>query len=170
LIDPETLVDTCRRISGDVPDGITISGGEPMDQPEALLDLLDRLHVWRAALEVPFDILCYTGRSLGWARRRYSSILDRLDAVIAEPYLAGRPQRHPLCGSDNQSLTILSDLGRERLLGYPDELSPDRRAMQVAIESQRIWLIGMPRQGDLDALEKMLHEQGVRLEHVSWRT
>lgn len=168
--DIETLVDACRRISRDVPDGITISGGEPMDQPEALLDLLDRLHLWRAALEVPFDILCYTGRSLRWVQRRYPAVLDRLDAIIAEPYLAARPQRHPWCGSDNQSLRILSDLGRERFLSCSGELSPDQRTVQVAIESQQIWLIGMPRQGDLDAVEKMLHEQGVRLEHISWRS
>ena len=151
-------------------DGITISGGEPLDQMDGLFEFLERLHVWRDGLDVPFDILCYTGRSLQWVKRRCPALLDHLDAIIPDPYVIGRPRSHPWYGSDNQSLTILSDLGRERFQLDPTETLPGKPTVQLAVDAQHIWLIGLPRPGDLDALAKTLSSHGIRLAELSWRT
>ena len=90
--DPATEVDLddvlawCAGIT-DV-DGVTISGGEPFDQPEALDALLAKLDGWRRAHVRPIDFLCYSGRSLPALRARYGHILARLDAVIPGPFIA----------------------------------------------------------------------------------
>ena len=55
------LVAWCRRTAGDAVEGVTISGGEPFDQPVALAALLRALDAWRRHARLDFDILCYSG-------------------------------------------------------------------------------------------------------------
>ena len=68
------------------PDGITISGGEPFEQQDALEALLRELHGWRDASGRRFDLLCYSGFSMTRLVHRHQALLDLLDAVIPEPY------------------------------------------------------------------------------------
>ncbi|MFN8753673.1 MAG: 4Fe-4S cluster-binding domain-containing protein, partial [Betaproteobacteria bacterium] len=70
----DTLVAWCRSACNDQLDGITISGGEPFDQPEALRALLEALWAWRAELSEPFDILCYSGHPLRRLERQHGDI------------------------------------------------------------------------------------------------
>src|SRR5438094_1700531 len=58
------LIGWCRKTAGSAFDGVTISGGEPFDQPKALSTLLDGLLHWRATDGPDFDILCYSGYRL----------------------------------------------------------------------------------------------------------
>ena len=163
------VVETCRRLSGDELDGVTISGGEPFDQPDGLRCLLDGLREWRAASESPFDILCYSGRPLRHLRQHHPDILDRLDALVPEPYVHSRPQRHPWRGSDNQPLEILSALGQSRYgLGIDGNAGHTPR-VQLDVGHGRLWVIGLPRPADLDAVRAALESRGVLLEQASWR-
>src|SRR4051812_5021993 len=55
------LLTWCRTTTKGELDGVTISGGEPFEQPHALIALLTGLVAWRKELHLDFDILCYSG-------------------------------------------------------------------------------------------------------------
>ena len=154
-------------------DGITISGGEPFEQPRALAALLDALDGWRRRLDRPFDMLCYSGLPLRRLERRHAGILARLDALIPEPYVAGRADaggraRGRWRGSGNQPLVPLTPLGRVRY-GGGAQRGEDAPRMQVSLEHGAAWFIGIPRPGDMDRMEEHLRAKGVVLRDVSWR-
>ncbi|MDX6738633.1 4Fe-4S single cluster domain-containing protein [Actinocorallia sp. A-T 12471] len=150
-------------------DGVTISGGEPFQQPEALAALLRGIHVWRGSRE--FDILLYSGYVSSRLSRDPESrnILDLCDAVVAGPYVERLDDGSPLRGSANQTLVPLTALGRKR---YEHE-GHDVRRMQVCVEDgaegRRVYYIGIPRRGDMDRLSAVLDGAGVRAGEASWR-
>jgi anaerobic ribonucleoside-triphosphate reductase activating protein len=152
--------------------GITISGGEPFDQPQALLGLLYGLRALfadraNAQDKGELDILCYSGRPLGQLRSNHQSVLAELDAVISDPFSRHTPTRLPWRGSANQRLTLLSDLARKR---YASDVDTDRASLQFDVSPEGIWMIGVPREGDLERVERRLAAAGVTLEEVSWRS
>lgn len=164
------LLDWCRAITNDQLDGITISGGEPFEQPEALTGLLDKLHAWRTELPIPFDILCYSGLSHHRLRKHHAAILGRLDALIPEPFIERQAEGGLWRGSSNQPLIPLSELGRNRYAPYLQGVTLKRKKFQVAVDKTSIWCIGIPDRGDLQGLEKICQQRGLLLEGLSWRT
>lgn len=162
LVDVEVLVAACRQLTNDVLDGITISGGEPFDQGEALALLLRHLCEWRTLMGADFDILCYSGYTLTRLRARHAEVLSRLDLLIPEPYRQKLPGTLPWTGSGNQPLVALSRRGEERLRAMEDAHS-SRARMQVEIDGDRVWFIGIPRGGDFETFERALAERGIRL-------
>jgi anaerobic ribonucleoside-triphosphate reductase activating protein len=165
-MDVAALLEWCAGRPVAAVDGVTISGGEPFDQPEALAAVLSGLDRWRRSVGREIDLLCYSGRTLAVLRRAFGSVLAQLDAVIPGPYLAGRPTDAAWRGSDNQTVVPLSELGRRR---YADLPEPGRPRLQIAVDDESIWCIGIPRAGDLERLEASLADRGVLLEEVSWR-
>lgn len=166
-MDVVDVVAWCRDVAGSGPDGVTISGGEPFEQPEALSQLLDELRRWRDERADPFDILCYSGMPLARLFAMHADILSRLDALIPEPFIASRPRGAAWRGSDNQPLLALSPLGRHR---YADYIAARvDRCIQVNVTGNRVWFIGIPDRGDLAALQGALRGAGIELEDVSWR-
>jgi anaerobic ribonucleoside-triphosphate reductase activating protein len=162
------LLDWSKQISEGRLDGVTITGGEPFDQPEALGSLLDGLRQWRATLPQPFDILCYSGRSLDELRERHDELLNRLDALIPEPYREGEPTERPWRGSANQPLVILSRLAESRYADASGSSNSIAR-LQVSLDTDRVWFIGIPRRGDMAELTRRCAAAGVSLEKVSWK-
>lgn len=165
-----TLLDWCRRVARDGCDGVTISGGEPFDQPKALTALLDGLRAWRTSSKQDFDLFCYSGYPLKTLQKKYAKLLAKLDAVIPEPYADGRPLGDLWRGSDNQTLVTLSPRGAQRYAAFiaAPQADGDKR-MQVAVEGGKLWLIGIPHRGDMAALEALCHSRGLTLNDVSWR-
>jgi anaerobic ribonucleoside-triphosphate reductase activating protein len=163
------LLAWCRRVGRAGTDGITISGGEPFDQPAALAALLNGLHRWRSRSAADFDILCYSGYPLARLRQRHAAILALLDAVIPEPYVDAQPPTHVWRGSANQPLVALTPRGEARYRSWQDVPAADGRQMQIAADGQRLWLIGIPQRGDMPALEALCRERGLTLAQVSWR-
>lgn len=151
-------------------DGVTISGGEPFDQPRALSALLDGLARWRVAAGLDFDMLCYSGYPLATLRKKHARLLGKLDALIAEPYVDSLPLTHVWRGSANQTLEMLSARGRERFAAYADARADDAaKRIQMSLDGKRVWYIGIPARGDMAALEAECRERGVAFEQVSWR-
>jgi anaerobic ribonucleoside-triphosphate reductase activating protein len=161
------LLDWCEEVSGNVLDGVTISGGEPFEQPAALDRLLRGLARWRKRQGLDFDILCYSGYPLATLRSRHTALLGRLDAVIAEPYVDALPSEHPWCGSSNQQPVALSKRGEQRYASSPN---PAGKRIQALADGQRIWYVGIPARGDMARLEALCHERGVDFAQVSWRS
>jgi anaerobic ribonucleoside-triphosphate reductase activating protein len=146
-------------------DGVTVSGGEPLQQPGPVAELLAGVVAWRGRREI--DVLLYTGYP--WSRAaRYRDVLASCDAVIAGPYVQRRNTGDlPLRGSANQRVVPLTPLGRRRY-GPGAALPP--RGLQASVTEGRIWLVGIPRAGDLPRIARGLAARGVRIGGESWRS
>lgn len=169
-VEVEAILDWVRALSPADVDGVTISGGEPLDQPDALLELLRGLHEWRGTLGHPIDFLCYSGRGWEEVQRDFAAQLTLLDAFVPEPFVQGERTDGALRGSANQRVIPLTALGRER---YNDdaltgELAGQRAQVQVAVDGEAVRFIGIPKQGDMSALRNAARERGVVLERTSW--
>ena len=164
------LVDWCKRVSEGALDGVTISGGEPFDQAAGLKALLDRLHRWRRDAALDFDVLCYSGYPMKTLQAKHRDVLERLDAIVPEPYADALPLGHVWRGSSNQPLVPLSARGRDRYDGLVDAPADAAgKRMQVAVEGGRVWMIGIPARGDMARLEGLCESRGLALSQVSWR-
>jgi anaerobic ribonucleoside-triphosphate reductase activating protein len=150
-------------------DGVTISGGEPFQQPSALRELLLGVREWAPS---GVDVLIYSGYAASRLRRSFGGLLELCDAVVAGPYIERlNPTDGGLRwrGSANQRIIPLSDLGRKR---YRDAERGDASYtphMQVSVEDDRIFYIGIPRRGDMERLTERLSLSGVHAGEVSWR-
>ncbi len=97
---------------GDSIEGITLSGGEPFQQPQALLALLKRVR-----RETSLSVLVFSGYTWDEVRRvpEAEALLARVDVLIAGRYDAARrfvPQDEgirALRSSTNQSVHLLTE-------------------------------------------------------------
>ena len=99
--------------------------------------------------------------------RRHGEVLRGLDAVVAGPYVDRLPVRW-LRGSSNQSVHLLSRLGRER---YGDTTAGERErrnALQIVASEEGVRIVGIPGRGDLERMTDKLAEYGVTLGERSW--
>ena len=126
-------------------DGVTISGGEPFEQPAALRALIAAVRG-----ECPGgDVLVYSGRPETWLRARHADIVAAIDVLIPEPFVEGIPRRHPLAGSGNQPVRLLTALARER---YGADAGEAAGKMDLAPDGDRLRLAGIPRRGEMARL------------------
>jgi anaerobic ribonucleoside-triphosphate reductase activating protein len=137
-------------------DGVTISGGEPFDQPEALCELVGQL---RAASRG--DLLVYSGYPHARLFAEHTEILRQIDVLISEPFLAEKGQTLTLRGSDNQRAFLLSDLAHRR---YPADLDrqdwPAQRRLDLMLEEETVWMVGIPAPGDMERFKVRLQSHG----------
>jgi anaerobic ribonucleoside-triphosphate reductase activating protein len=162
------LVAWCRQYELQGVDGITISGGEPFEQPEALDALLRELHAWTDKLDTPVDYLCYTGNRFSHIQERYPNILSLLDTIIPEPFKVDLPGK-PLRGSANQPVIHLTELGAFRFAGLVDgSQSEFGKRMQFTMDGNSVWFIGIPERGDMDRLVELCKAQGLLINNLSW--
>lgn len=149
-------------------EGITISGGEPFEQFDALLHLLRELRQRSRA-----DILVYSGYSLEHLEPRLREADGLIDALISDPYQQQHNQSKALRGSDNQRLSLLTDLGKTRLAEYERPLQADDKALDLMFDDDgSIWMAGIPQRDDLLRLRDLLKDQGHQLQlsaHTSRR-
>ena len=103
-----------------------------------------------------------------WRRlqKDHPAILDLLDVIVPEPFVTTLDSAS-LRGSINQPLIALSDLGRRR---YPAGKSMPKKRLQIEVNEQNIWIIGIPEKGDLERIEQHCQANGLDLGHVSWRS
>ena len=90
--------------SGETIEGISVSGGEPFQQPAALLDLLLRLS------GSSLSVLVFSGYTLGAIRSlpMGPEILKHVDVLIGGPYAESAHFGRSLLGSSNQSIHFLT--------------------------------------------------------------
>ena len=137
-------------------DGITISGGEPFDQPEALTEFLKLLRK-----VFPGDVLTYSGYPQQQLFTDHAETLKFVDVLISEPFDSTAGQTLALRGSDNQRIFLLTDLARAR---YPSGLDRQawgsERRLDVAVTGNEVWMAGIPRSGDMARFRDQLAERG----------
>lgn len=83
-------------------EGLSLSGGEPLQQPAAALALLD------AARELGLSTLAFSGYALEEARAIAPEVVARLDVLIDGRYVAGERLATGLRGSANQRIQLLT--------------------------------------------------------------
>jgi anaerobic ribonucleoside-triphosphate reductase activating protein len=145
-----TVVDVATLLEQVAPwlaqaDGITISGGEPFDQFDALLQMLVGLRQRTAA-----DILVYSGHPLETLQPMLDQARDLIDAVISDPYLE-----------------------HAALAGLARTSTPADKALDLMFDATgTVWMAGIPRRGDLLRLRELLRAQGHQVQtsaHTSSR-
>lgn len=147
LLDPRSGSSvTVRRVAArilDLPiplEGVTLTGGEPFDQASALASVMDIIRVLRPE----WSVLAFSGYPLDVLRKRGQPerrLLAHCDILVAGPYVASLPARHPLAASSNQQVHYLS--ARGRALGPRCDKLPFDRADLGLSRSGRDWLIGI---------------------------
>jgi anaerobic ribonucleoside-triphosphate reductase activating protein len=152
----------------DQVDGLTISGGEPTEQADALHDLLDGVDQLRRDGVFDGDVLCYTGLDERAFHELCWWATELIDAVIVGTFDVTAPTSLVWRGSANQRLLPLTSRG-ERSYGSYLHATSDHPELQFTVADGHVWMIGIPRRGDLQRLERTLRDGGVALGEVSWR-
>jgi anaerobic ribonucleoside-triphosphate reductase activating protein len=107
-------------------EGVTFSGGEPMQQGDALLDLVESLHSRLPGLSFGLysgyseeelktgRYWCRSKLAPGAKRDIWQRLTGYLDFAVLGRYIASRPSTLPLRTSANQKLTLFSSRYREQ--------------------------------------------------------
>ncbi|MES2069870.1 MAG: 4Fe-4S single cluster domain-containing protein [Pseudomonadota bacterium] len=141
-------------------EGITISGGEPFDQSEALISLLVALRHQTAV-----DILVYSGHAIERLTPSLSKASGLIDALISDPFEVQTAHSRPLRGSDNQRLHLLTPLGQKRFSQYERPLAESDKSLDVMFDQDgSAWFAGIPQRNDFQRFQELLIEQGHRVQ------
>jgi anaerobic ribonucleoside-triphosphate reductase activating protein len=133
-------------------EGVTFSGGEPMQQADELLPLIQSLHGWLPTLS--FGMYSgYSERELAsgryWCRTElpqvarqelWQRIRQHLDFAVLGRYVAGQPSALTLRTSANQRLKLFSDRYREQ------DFEPQEIEVHIG-ESGLVHVTGFPVAG-----------------------
>ena len=132
-------------------DGITITGGEPFDQPGELAALVRVLH------KITGDILVYTGYTLAELNEMQDNAvietLSRIAALIDGRYIEERNNGVRLRGSDNQVIHILNECYRNI---YQSEIDEGKNEIQNFPVDGGVISVGIHKKGFRKELEKGL--------------
>ncbi|KAI94682.1 radical SAM protein [Rhodomicrobium udaipurense JA643] len=163
-----TVAEVTDRIAPWLPfaDGITITGGEPFEQPDALKSLLRNVKSVFAG-----DVLVYTGFPFERVKPLLDDAAGLIDALISEPFDISAGQSLPLRGSDNQKLYTFTNRVK-KLYGYYELPAGDGPSdLDVMFDDDgTVWFAGIPKRGDFLRLKAALTSQGhfVATSEASW--
>lgn len=169
-MDISALLDLCREMT-DLPfHGVTVSGGEPFEQPVALHELLLALPELSNERSEQFDVLVYSGFSKSLLERKFPETLKLIDVLIPGPYVEKRTGSSVLAGSDNQVPRFANEVVQERYEEWmSNQSATTSRKLQATVDEAGIWLIGLPRRGDLEKMERQCLKEGLEFNSPSWR-
>ena len=120
--------------------GITISGGEPLDQADALIDLLTEIN--QRGVD---DILLYSGYKKEKILSEYPQISGLISALIDGQFIEGAVTDAVWKGSENQTLTIFNEKYKET---YEAWSALKKRDFQLIKNTTGYYLIGIPNQNE----------------------
>ena len=145
------------------PEGLTLSGGEPMEQASGLVSLIDRVR-----RSVDIGVVCYTGYTLEYllSRRRIDqmALLARLDLLIDGPYIQKRHAPLLWRGSCNQRLLPLTDRYRS-YLPAPEADCDNSAGLEFSMEPDgSLSFAGVPPvAGFRERFELLMQQRGIAL-------
>ncbi|MFD6421108.1 4Fe-4S cluster-binding domain-containing protein [Streptomyces sp. NPDC060198] len=175
--DVAALLGLWERALADGAEGLTVSGGEPLQQPDALAELLAGAAAHRdgdahRAANDRADLLVYTGYEFGEMTPRQAGALRHADAVITGRFRVAEPTALVWRGSANQTLRPLTGRARARYAPHLAREAPAPR-LQAVVDSGAdgpgMQVYGVPLRGELRDMERRLKDAGVRLRNPSWR-
>ncbi|MDD5089601.1 MAG: 4Fe-4S single cluster domain-containing protein [Candidatus Wallbacteria bacterium] len=133
-------------------EGLTVSGGEPFDQPAALREILNG-----ARRQAFTDILIYSRYRIEDLIRKFPWIREFADAVVDGEFQAGNASLSHWKGSGNQRMCLVTrdrDL-RRKYREYCAKV-PVRRSLQVIRKNDRVYVLGIPDQKDAERIHSEL--------------
>ncbi len=136
-------------------DGVTISGGEPFDQPKALQAFLVLLRPIFAG-----DILIFSGYSHQKLFAEHSELLKSVDVLISEPFDSRAGQTLALRGSDNQRIFLMTEVAKSRYPADINQQSWANRNLDAVLDDDTLWMAGIPATGTMKKLRHELARRG----------
>jgi anaerobic ribonucleoside-triphosphate reductase activating protein len=137
-------------------DGVTISGGEPFQQPEALekLLLLSRKHYTG-------DILVFSGFDFIELEKNFSNLISMVDVLVAGPFRPNTGTELALRGSDNQTVHLFTKLARDRYPSNLNELRKEQKTtLNIGITEKGFAITGIPGKGKFSELRMNMANKG----------
>lgn len=121
-------------------EGVTISGGEPFLQPEALCSLLERIRN-----NSSLGVIVYTGFTLEQLKDLGNSWVNKIlngyiDLLIDGEYVDELNDGKSLKGSSNQRVLFLTD----RYLPYKELYEGTTRNAEVRLSGNDVFFVGIP--------------------------
>jgi len=167
-IDVLSFVDGLQKIAGAF-NGITITGGEPFDQYEALISFSTFLK-----LKSKTEIIVFSGYTLA---ELISMHPDRLftkciDYLIDGPYIENLHENKNQRGSVNQKMYSFEPAGKKASEKISREINivevdfPEaaKRWSLKVDEEHRVFMTGIPRSDDFDTIKEQLKQSGIKIE------
>jgi len=138
-------------------DGVTITGGEPFDQIDELIELVKFI-----SQSITKDILIYSGYTFSELHELYCNkifkVLDNISILIDGPYIEEQnDNKTPLVGSLNQTIFLVK---KEYKKKYVEYISKPRFFQNLQL-NDIILSVGLPFQNDKINISKSLIEKGV---------
>lgn len=154
-IDIAQLVNLLAQITEPF-DGITITGGEPFDQYEALIAFCAFLKQ-----KTGQEVFCFSGYYLDELLDKFPDrlFLNYLDYLLDGRYIAEQHDNHNVRGSFNQRLYKFEN-GQANLQN--DFFQSPKWSIAITPD-QRIFMAGIPRRNDLNFIETELAKQGLNV-------
>lgn len=139
-------------------DGLSISGGEPFQQPLAVAEFVRQV---RARINT--HVLCYSGYAIEKLRQNeeQKQLLACLDVLIDGPYRKEASNTKSWRGSDNQRLHALSEQVTVEAL---DEEKRELQFQRLADGAIRI--IGIPRRKEMEAIKEAFASRGLQVKGI----
>ncbi len=128
---------------------LTISGGEPFNQPEALFELLENI---RGKFN---DILIYSGYEYNYLEKRYPEILDFVGVLVDGRFVKSLPSDKVYRGSSNQKMYLFNS---QLLDIYSEYMVQENEVLQMHQTDQEIYVLGIPKSEDSNLIKKVLQE------------
>lgn len=142
--------------------GLTVSGGEPMDQPEALLQLFIELRLGLPKLE----LMVYSGYLLEELKGKsdaHDQILEMIDILADGAFELNSTDHLQWRGSDNQRIHLLSEHA-QRHRGNVDLPWPEQRPIQVQMcTATEYRVIGIPKRGGIEQYRELMRQRGIEV-------
>lgn len=116
-IQPVATTEITNWVRDNEVEGLTVSGGEPFQQFEAVLELGQMVRSIGKSVVV---LTGFTSKQV-FKLARLDTLVEAFDVVIAGPYLVSHHSAASLRGSSNKEFLFLTNrYGRERFDGIPD--------------------------------------------------
>ncbi len=157
----EISVDELANIFLNAPnlEGITFSGGEPMEQAEAIGELILKIREKK-----DFSFFCFTGFLLEdlihFGTHAQKRLVSLLDVLVDGPFVQEEYANLLWRGSSNQCVHFLSD----RYKDWSERLTEPSQGLELEFDSGSLKWMGIPPLGFQENFLSKMAELGVIIE------
>jgi anaerobic ribonucleoside-triphosphate reductase activating protein len=143
------IIDLCEEY-----DGITISGGEPFQQYEALITF-----IYLIKKNTSLDIFCFTGYELEEINELYPDMLysKYIDRLMTGRYIEEIHSNDNIRGSSNQKLF---QFVKGKPLEIKEKFTESKLGLHVGLDGQ-IQMTAIPKKNEIKQIELSLKEKNI---------